>query len=160
MSLSSFLYVTPPCNNRSLHTKSRHPQHRDLKNQAESQHCDDRLTLSEQVVARWQSLVAFICARYHTAALPRPSKWPAKGGGHVAHRCVELCWLCSRRPPGQSGASSRPMAEFSGFYESPGPTSSGDALHCTGALPWLSKWPAAEVHLFAATAYFDCCNRS
>jgi hypothetical protein len=46
MSLSSFLYVTPPCNNRSLHTKSRHPQHRDLKNQAISQHCDDRLTLS------------------------------------------------------------------------------------------------------------------
>ena len=46
MSLSSFLYVTPLCNNRSLHTKSRHPQHRDLKKQAKSQHCDDRLTLS------------------------------------------------------------------------------------------------------------------
>ena len=45
MSLSSFLYVTPLCNNRSLHTKSRHPQHRDLKNQAKSQQCDDRLTL-------------------------------------------------------------------------------------------------------------------
>ncbi len=45
MSLSSYLYVTPPCNNRSLHTKSPHPQHRDLKNQAKSQHCDDRLTL-------------------------------------------------------------------------------------------------------------------
>ena len=59
MSLSSFLYVTPPCNNRSLHTKSCHPQHRDLKNQAESQHCDDRLTNTEQVVARWQSLVAY-----------------------------------------------------------------------------------------------------
>ena len=46
MSLSSFLYVTPPCNNRSLHTKSHHPQHRDHKNHAKYQHCDGRLTLS------------------------------------------------------------------------------------------------------------------
>ena len=46
MSLSSFLYVTPLCNNRSLHTKSCHPQHHDLKKQAKSQHCDDQLTLS------------------------------------------------------------------------------------------------------------------
>jgi hypothetical protein len=32
------------------------------------------------------------------------------------------------RPPGRYGASSSPMADFSGFYESPGPPSSGDAL--------------------------------
>jgi len=30
----------------------------------------------------------------------------------------------------------------------------------TGAPPWPSKWPTTEVHLFAAAAYFDCCNRS
>jgi len=30
----------------------------------------------------------------------------------------------------------------------------------TGAPPWPSKWPATEVHSFAAAAYFDSCNCS
>jgi hypothetical protein len=30
----------------------------------------------------------------------------------------------------------------------------------TGALPWPLKLPETEVHSFAATAYFDCCNHS
>jgi hypothetical protein len=34
------------------------------------------------------------------------------------------------------------------------------APYCTGAPPWPSKWPATEVHSFAAAAYFDYCNRS
>jgi hypothetical protein len=34
------------------------------------------------------------------------------------------------------------------------------ALYRSGAPPWPSKWPATEVHSFAAAAYFDCCNRS
>ena len=42
--------------------------------------------------------------------------------------CSSLCWLSPWRPPGQYGASSSPMAEFSGFYESPGPPSSGNVL--------------------------------
>jgi hypothetical protein len=29
------------------------------------------------------------------------------------------------------------------------------ASYCTGAPKWPSKWPAAEVHSFAAAAYFD-----
>jgi hypothetical protein len=35
--------------------------------------------------------------------------------------CSSLCSLCSWRPLGRYGASSCPLAEFSGFYESPGP---------------------------------------
>jgi hypothetical protein len=34
------------------------------------------------------------------------------------------------------------------------------APYGTGALPWPSKWPAMEVHLFAAATNFDCFNRS
>jgi hypothetical protein len=34
------------------------------------------------------------------------------------------------------------------------------ASHRTGAPPWPSKWPAAEVNSFTAAAYFDCCNCS
>jgi hypothetical protein len=49
----------------------------------------------------------------------------SKGGGHVAHRCVDCV------PGGRRGNTEQvvcPMAEFSGFYESPGPPSSGDVL--------------------------------
>jgi hypothetical protein len=46
-----------------------------------------------------------------------------------------------------AGASSRPMAAFSGFYKSPGlPTIGQCTRYCTVAPLWLLKRPATEVH--------------
>jgi hypothetical protein len=44
-----------------------------------------------------------------------------------------LCWLFPWRPPGWYGASSRPMAAFSGFWWSPGHAALGDALRIVSA---------------------------
>ena len=41
--------------------------------------------------------------------------------------CIVFCLLSPWWPPGQYGASSCPVVAFSGFYESPGPPSSGNA---------------------------------
>jgi hypothetical protein len=78
--------------------ESRHPQHRDLKKQAKSQHCDDRLVISEQMLARWWRLVAFMKATnlFHQAMravlycrIATAIEMASKGGGHVAHCCVD-----------------------------------------------------------------------
>ncbi len=44
--------------------------------------------------------------RYCTAASPRPSKWPAKGGGHVAHLCVDCV------PGGRRGNTEQVVARW------------------------------------------------
>ena len=44
--------------------------------------------------------------------------------GHIF--ASSFCLLSPWRPPGRYGVSSRPMAAFSGFYESPGPPSLGN----------------------------------
>ena len=61
--------------------------------------------------------------RDSTSAPPQPSRWSAKWTHFLSLFCLLLPW----RPLGQYGASSRLMAVFSGFHESPGPPSSGDA---------------------------------
>ncbi len=92
-----------------------------------------RSMLSERVLARWWHLVAFMKATnllhwvmwaVSYRRIATAIKMTSKGGGHFAHCCVALAWL----PLGRYGASSNPMAEFSGFYESPGPSSSGNLL--------------------------------
>jgi hypothetical protein len=62
-------------------------------------------------------------------------------GGHVAHRCVHCV------PGGRWGDTERVVARWRSL------------VPFMKALDLL-KWPAMEVHLFAAAAYFDCCNRS
>jgi len=99
----------------------------------------DPFVILERVLARWWCLVTFMKAMnlLHRAMhavlycrIATAIEMASKGGGAC---CSLLCWLCSWRPPGPYGASSRPMAEFSGFYESPGPPSSGDVLPITPA---------------------------
>jgi len=41
--------------------------------------------------------------------------------------CIGVLFSVALRLSGRYGASSHPMAAFSGFYESPGPPPSGDA---------------------------------
>ena len=65
----------------------------------------------------------------------------SKGGGHVAHRHVHCV------PGGRWGDTERVVARWRSL------------VPFMKALDLL-KWPAMEVHLFAAAAYFDCCNRS
>jgi len=65
-----------------------------------------------------------------TGAPPRPSKWSAKW----THFAYSFCLLSPWRPPRRYGASSHPMAVFSGFYESPGHAALGDAA-CTASTP-------------------------
>ena len=116
-----------------------------------------RLVLSERVLTRWRKLQTSSirwCTWYRIVVSRWPSKRPAKCVHYVAS---SFWWLFPWWPPGQYRASSHPMAASSGFQWSPG----GNAPpYLTGAPPWPSKWPATEVHLFAAAAYFDCCNRS
>ncbi len=92
--------------------------------------------LLERVLAQWWCLVALWkpwtssigqCVRYSTVALPQPSKWSAKW----THFASSYRLLSPWRPPERYGASSRPMAAFSGFYESPGPFPSGNAYGIT-----------------------------
>jgi hypothetical protein len=49
--------------------------------------------------------------------------------------CIVVLFAVTWLPPGQCGASSRPMAAFSGFYESPGPPLSDDALCIASMCP-------------------------
>ena len=78
-------------------------------------------------------------------------------GGHVAHRCVDCV------PGGRRGNTEQVVARWQSLVAF---MKALDLLHwamCslfTGTPPCLSKWPATEVHLFTAAAYFDCCNRS
>ena len=60
--------------------------------------------------------------RLHTSASQWPSKWPAK-------------WVLIVAPvaAGRYGASSRPMAAFSGFWWSPGFAALGNALRIASA---------------------------
>ena len=51
------------------------------------------------------------------------------------------------------------MEAFSGFYESPGPPSSGDA-HSIAPLHRHGHQNGPQWRCMAAAAYFDCCNRS
>jgi hypothetical protein len=87
------------------------------------------LMLSERVLARWWRLVAFMKATNLLHRVMRAVSYrriataiemTSKGGGHFAHRCVDC------RPGGRRGDTERVVA--SGFYESPGPPSSGDVL--------------------------------
>ena len=87
------------------------------------------MTLSERVLARRWCLVAFMKAldllyRAMRAVLycriATAIEMASKGGGHVAHRSVDCV------PGGRRGDTERVVA--SGFYESPGPPSSGDVL--------------------------------
>ncbi len=153
-------------NNRSLHTKSCHSQHSNLKNQAKSQHCNDRLVISERVLARWWRLVAFMKAvnLLHQAMravsyyrIAPAIKMASKGGGDVAHRCVDCV------PGGRRGNTEQVVTRWQSLVAF---MKALDLLHRSMSsvfhqrTAWLSKWPAMEVHLFAAPAYFDCCNRS
>ncbi len=53
------------------------------------------------------------------------------------------------------------MEVFSGFYESPGPPSSGDAhSHSIAPLHRHGHRNGPQWRCMAAAAYFDCCNRS
>ena len=90
-----------------------------------------RLMLSEQLLAQWRRLVAFMKAMdlLHQAMhgiVPahRHGDWNGQQSGNILHHRFSL--LSSWRPLGQYGVSSHPMAAFSGFYENPGPPSLGD----------------------------------
>ena len=78
--------------------------------------------------------------------------------GYMLHRRFVCC-----RPGGRRGNTEQVVAQWQRPVTSGKPWScciGRCALYGTGAPPWPSKWPATEVHLFAAAAYFDCCNRS
>ncbi len=78
--------------------------------------------------------------------------------GYMLHRRFVCC-----RPGGCRGNTELVVAQWQRPVASGKPWScciGRCALHGTGAPPWPTKWPATEVHLFAAAAYFHCCNRS
>ena len=79
-----------------------------------------------RLVALWKPSTSSIrrCVQYSTGTSPRPLKWPAKGGYFV----LTFCWLLPWRPPGQYIVSSCLIAMSSGFRNSPGHATSGDAL--------------------------------
>jgi hypothetical protein len=62
--------------------------------------------------------------QYCTGAPPRQSKWTAKLAIFLSSFHLLLPW----QPLGQYGASSCPMAAFSGFQGSLGHAASGDAI--------------------------------
>ena len=57
--------------------------------------------------------------------------------GHILHCCF-VCCCCG--PGGPRGDTERVVAQW----------------RC----PWLSQWPTTELYLFAAAAFYDCCNCS
>ena len=76
--------------------------------------------------------------------------------GYMLHRCFFCCYhgaareIQSEYSP-NCGVQWLPVKPWSCFIRRCAP-------YGTGALPWPSKWPATEVHLFAPAAYFNCCN--
>ncbi len=86
--------------------------------------------------------------------------WNGQQSWHILHCCFVFC-----RPGGHRGNTEQVVARWRclsrGFYESPGPPPSGDArgiTPCTITPPWLSKWPATEVHSFGVAASFIWSN--
>ncbi len=61
------------------------------------------------------------------------SQWPLKRPAKLVHVPLSFCWLSPWWPPGQYGASSRPMVALGGFRWSPGHAASGDALGIASA---------------------------
>ena len=55
---------------------------------------------------------------------------------------------------GNIRARARPMAAFSGFYESHKPPTSGDAHDSTATSRWPLKRPSKWIHI---TSFFVCC---
>jgi hypothetical protein len=120
--------------------------------------------LPEQVLARWWCLVAFMKAMNHLhwvmrLVLYRRIAMVIKNGqqsGYIMNRRFVDC-----RPVGRRCHMERVVARWRR------PVASGEALVMLHRAMssvllqmWSSKWPATEVHLFAAAAFFTWRNRS
>ena len=123
------------------------------------------LMLLKQVLARLRCLVAFMKAtnllhRVMRAIEPahRDGHQNGQQSGYILHnRCVDC------RPGGRQGDTKWVVARWRrsvASVEALVMLHWGCAPYCIGTPPWLSKWPATEVHLFAVAAYFDWCSRS